>query len=593
MMIEEAWGKVAAHWLAGPADDRIAAFHAAIRLARYLGIDPAVRFSPAASAARDLAGLAGRYLEQDAWADSAFNDAAVGVGDPNLGAGLGAVLSAVTARRSAHDAAFAAALARYTAGDGTMPQPGLVHVENLLPAAVFPVARHTPVLLLVLDGMSAANAAEIITSVLGRAAEGWAEALLPGADRRGGALAALPTLTEVSRAALLTGRLAGGGQDAEQRGYERLCREHGIASPPIFHKKPLDSSLPGHALPADVASAIADVAGWPLVTCVLNTIDDALDRADPGGTEWTAAAVRHLLPLLERARYAGRIVILTADHGHVVERRQGAQRPYPETSSGRSRSAAEPPAAGEVLITGGRVVLHGGRAVLAVDERVRFGPLKAGYHGGGTPAEAIVPVAVLVVGGVPEGAGLHLAPPQQPAWWADPVTAVTTQPIPSQPCETGVDRKVRRHPVPDPRLRSTPGAVPTLFDLPGRDSEQAAEPPPGTSAAPGPDGDRDLAGAVVSSPVYAGQRRIAGRVSVSDDRIRDLLAALLAAPDGRLGPAQAAIALAVAPVALRGAILHAQRLLNVEGYPVLRVDADGATVIVDRPLLREQFGLGS
>ena len=65
-----------------------------------------------------------------------------------------------------------------------------------------------------------------------------------------------------------------------------------------------------------------------------------------------------------------------------------------------------------------------------------------------------------------------------------------------------------------------------------------------------------------------------------------------AAPDGRLGPAQAAIALAVPPVTLRGAILHAQRLLNVEGYPVLRVDADGATVIVDRPLLREQFGLG-
>lgn len=51
-----------------------------------------------------------------------------------------------------------------------MTQPGLVHVEDLLPAAVFPVARHAPVLL-VLDGMSAANAAEIIASVLGRAAE--------------------------------------------------------------------------------------------------------------------------------------------------------------------------------------------------------------------------------------------------------------------------------------------------------------------------------------------------------------------------------------------------------------------------------------
>ena len=45
------------------------------------------------------------------------------------------------------------------------------------------------------------------------------------------------------------------------------------------------------------------------------------------------------------------------------------------------------------------------------------------------------------------------------------------------------------------------------------------------------------------------------------------------------------------PVTLRGAVLHAQRLLNVEGYPVLRVDADGATVILDEVLLREQFGI--
>jgi hypothetical protein len=144
--------------------------------------------------------------------------------------------------------------------------------------------------------------------------------------------------------------------------------------------------------------------------------------------------------------------------------------------------------------------------------------------------------------------------------------------------------------MPDPRLRSSPGAVPTLFDLPAEDDEPTAT----LEAAPGP-GDRGrlAAEAVVSSRTYESQRRIAGRVSISDDRVRDLLTALLAAPDARLNPAQAAIALAVAPVALRGAIIHAQRLLNVEGYPVLRVDADGATVILDEPLLREQFGLGS
>ena len=62
-------------------------------------------------------------------------------------------------------------------------------------------------------------------------------------------------------------------------------------------------------------------------------------------------------------------------------------------------------------------------------------------------------------------------------------------------------------------------------------------------------------------------------------------------PLQRLAPAQAAAALKVAPGALRGAILHVQRLLNVEGYAVLRIDADGSTVILDEPLLREQFGV--
>jgi hypothetical protein len=44
-------------------------------------------------------------------------------------------------------------------------------------------------------------------------------------------------------------------------------------------------------------------------------------------------------------------------------------------------------------------------------------------------------------------------------------------------------------------------------------------------------------------------------------------------------------------VLLRGAVLHVQRLLNVEGYPVLRVDANGATLLLDEVLLREQYGL--
>src|ERR1019366_8625639 len=188
----------------------------------------------------------------------------------------------------------------------------------------------------------------------------WPEALLPGQTSRVAALAVLPTLTEVSRASLLCGELRTGGQDAERRGYDALTGAYGLPGAALFHKKPLDSSRLGYAVADDVAAAIADVTGHPLVTCVLNTIDDALDRSDPGGTEWGADAVKHLVPLLDRAQHAGRGVVLTADHGHIVERRQGRQRPHADISSGRSRAAIEPAADGEVLVTGRRVLRHDG-----------------------------------------------------------------------------------------------------------------------------------------------------------------------------------------------------------------------------------------
>jgi hypothetical protein len=122
----------------------------------------------------------------------------------------------------------------------------------------------------------------------------------------------------------------------------------------------------------------------------------------------------------------------------------------------------------------------------------------------------------------------------------------------------------------------------TLFDEP-----EPEVTPPSVSAEPVV----TVAPAVLSSKAYSVQKRIAGRVSVSDDQVRRLLDVLLTATGHRLAPASAATALQVSPVALRGAVLHVQRLLNVEGYPVLRVDADGSTLILDEDLLREQFGV--
>ena len=229
-------------------------------------------------------------------------------------------------------------------------------------------------------------------------------------------------------------------------------------------------------------------------------------------------------------------------------------------------------------------MLPEGAAVLAVDETLRFGPLKAGYHGGAAPAEAVVPVVVLTPGAVPDDAQLRLAPPQEPGWWLDPLDAVAPASL-SAPIRAVAPGPSR--PAADFRRRPQE-AAPTLFDEPETEPAQipalAVTPVILLSTA---------ASTVLTSRAYAAQKRVAGRVSVSDDQVRGLLGAFLAAPSHRLSPAAAAAGLQVSPVTLRGAVLHVQRLLNVEGYPVLRIDADGATLILDEDLLREQFGIGS
>lgn len=581
--VERAWARVAAHHLAGSDDRRTSAFHAAVRLARWLA-------SPSSVDSTGLASRVRRHADQDAWADSAANDAASGVSDPELGAGLAAALAAARTRRAAHDTAFADALAAYTRDD--LSDQNVLCIENLLPEVIMPLAREVPMLLLVLDGMSAGVGAEVAASILARPRDGWAEALLKGQPRRSAAIAALPTLTEVSRASLLCGGLRVGGQETERNGFAALARAHGLKDAPLFHKGPLDSARPGYALADDVAAAIVDVTRRPLVTCVLNTVDDALDRSDAGGIAWGSDTVKHLAPLLDRARHAGRVVILTADHGHVVERRQGTQRPYPEMSSSRSRAATTPPGDGEVLVSGRRVLLHDGTAVLAVDENLRYGPLKSGYHGGASPAEVVVPVVVLVPGAVPADSDLRLAPPQEPSWWTDPIlSAPAAASSPATSSATAPSRPSR----PAPDLRRRPDeSVATLFDVPEAETsgtgfknvrpETALKP----QVAPAPD---SVIAAVLKSQAYTAHKKSTGRVSITDAQVKALLEALLAAPSYRLAPSAAASALGVSPVLLRGAVLQAQQLLNIDGYPVVRIDADGATVILDGTLLAEQYGI--
>lgn len=528
-------------------EERVPRALSAARLTRWLAVDFT---SPTAPTFVDLMH---RHRDHDAWVDRAYADTWRGVDEPALARGLAAVAAAVRLRRDRHDAEFAQALAAATSTTPELPADTLL-MEDVLSRLVVPLARdQQPVLLIVADGMSAAVATEVVDDIEGHY-DSWTECLPAGQTQRSSVVAVLPSLTETSRCSLLSGTLTTGQQSAEQRGFAELMKAHGLTSV-LFHKLSLESSGAGTDLAPDVRAAVDNVAGLQVVACVLNTIDDALDRSDPG-IDWTSDAVAHLRPLMEQARRAGRLVVLTSDHGHVVERREGRMEPAKAMSSNRSKpyggtSLSE----GEVRVTGSRVLHHDGDAVLAVDERLRYGPMKAGYHGGAAPAEVVVPLHVLTPGEAP--AGWQLAPPQMPTWWQGVVHA---QPAPVAAVRTQLPKS----------------DLPTLFDEVDTEPKAVVE---------------DLATRVIASPAYAAQRARATRVSLKDERVEILLRVLLSAPGHRLDPASAATALGVAKVQLAGAVPMLQRLLNIEQYAVLERDTDGQTLVLDADLLAEQFGV--
>jgi hypothetical protein len=164
--VERAWEGVASHRLASR-DRRTGAFLAAVRVARWLSL-------PDPTPEPGLNGLVARHCDIDAWVDSAVNDAARGVGEPDLGSALAAILHPTRNRRAVHDTQFATALVAHTADDPPETDGGhrgVAHLEDLLPLTVLPLARTVPVLLLVLDGMSVGVAHEVMSDVLSHGAD--------------------------------------------------------------------------------------------------------------------------------------------------------------------------------------------------------------------------------------------------------------------------------------------------------------------------------------------------------------------------------------------------------------------------------------
>jgi hypothetical protein len=216
---------------------------------------------------------------------------------------------------------------------------------------------------------------------------------------------------------------------------------------------------------------------------------------------------------------------------------------------------------GEVVLAGPRVKVPGGRVIVPWSERTRYGMRKNGYHGGATPQEMIVPIAVVTAG--VQLLGWVETAPEYPDWWQEPLSSpFVAAPVVIAP----------------PPVRSRKGRPAPLF-------EELERPVPAAASAA-----RAWIDALLRSDVFAAQKQLAGRVAPPDEQFHHLLSALeeRGGKLTRLAPAQR---LGLPLVRIGSFVAAARRVLNVEGYPVLRVDEASDTIELNRDLLVAQFEL--
>ncbi|WP_164983784.1 BREX-2 system phosphatase PglZ [Cellulomonas endophytica] len=572
--VEGALQHLKAHRLAA-GDAEVACAEMAVRLLRWLETATTSHVKTLSTAVRE-------QVADGGWVDRALTAVWVGSTDQQVGAVYQRLMAEVREGRRARDRAAAAVLAKATAT--SQPLHGAWYVEDLRSDVVERLhAAGARPLLLVLDGMSAAVASEVAESVAGLGL-GWTELFAPAPGglpvQRGAAVAALPTMTTFSRTSLLCGRPVAGVQTDEASAWRR---DLGGA---IFHKGDLVREG-GDQLPAAFREALERDAP---VAVVLNAVDDALSKADPATTSWTVDAVQHLRAIVEAAADARRTLVLTSDHGHVLERNSEGRSVAGADARWRPADAA-PLVEGEVLVEGPRV-LTDGRAVLSWDERLRYGKRTSGYHGGASLAELTIPVLVMARGASPEVAGWRPGPPQTPTWWLDPLPSrevPSLEPVREQWQIGGAvvdlaraERPRRRGKAPD--VSADQGDL--GFEITVPVPVPAAASTTTEAAAP-----RTIVDAALASPVMAAQRQRAGRRALGEAELRDLLDALLTR-GGRAHRDTLAAVLGLTTGELPGRLVAARRLLNVDGYEVLGEDLDGVTVVLDATALREQLEIG-
>ncbi|PPJ31751.1 BREX-2 system phosphatase PglZ [Nocardia nova] len=551
------------HKLAPDHQIRISRVRMAQRLTHWLDRSPDPTVDTVAAAIN-------RQMHDTAWADRALDFLeAGGDDDPALRVAYRDLATKVRALRREFDREFATALAEWTRSGST---PGsMLTVETFLHRVVRPIAAEMRVMLIVLDGMSAA----IATELAGELRKSFAEYdPVPGNGRpqRRAMIAALPSLTAVSRTSLFAGALMKGDQKDE----DRLFPAHKFWKPrtaEVFHKHDLRSAA-GDRFGSDLLAALADPDKH--IAVVLNTIDDRLAKEiklDDSG--WEAREVGDLRALVTVAAGQGMAVLITSDHGHVIDR-HGVGIEAIGIGSARHRVPAaeyDRLAESEIALRGPRVVWpEPDAAIVALwDNDSRYTTQKAGYHGGASIAEMTIPIlAFLPFGSDPKG--WQELGDQRPSWWKDDTDAGFDVPEMKAVAATAkrAERKAKDKitdqitldlPLPTETVSAPPSNTRTVADI--------------------------LIERLLNSDVFAAQLETVARKPPTA-KVEKAVRALLDGPQSTTALAQR---VGDSPARARSFAAVLTQLLNVDGAQVVETLSDGRTLRLHPDLLRDQFRL--
>ncbi len=594
----------------------------ALRLSAWLCAPTHDAYAGGQSSYADAEALGRWYTEDGGYVDWARR-AARGPSTDAFGQGVQAVVACVDELRRALDLRFARALARWA--EAGRPRADVLPIEQAVQRIGEPFLTENPerrLLVLLMDGMAWAQAVQLLE---GLAKSAWGPLRWPwqgpagakGGKGRGGAaalyppvVAALPTVTDVSRAAFFAGARVPSGK-ATRPTSDDPDRWNASPLAKRFDNKPClllrgEGHNPDGSATNLALQRVAD-ASQRIVAVVINAIDASLKGDAQEHNEWSPADIRSLRDLLDAAADAGRSVLLASDHGHVPGDCLTDTVSAPHSGGARWRPLLSDQEAinpeFEVRVAASQAWAPPGAEAIALlaDDRHRYNPQRhAGEHGGATLAEVMAPCVLL--GAEPsespaleEDAGRAIRGPYVPEWWL--------YQLPPKPA-----RRLSRRPSGRPATASLPAPTPQL-ELP----HTAAPPPPLDAPEAGP---RSAPAPLQPPEPLAVPTRAAGASTVSEaalalteallanaafkaqlpsgprrDRILRALQYLWDA-GGTTAPARGLASAIDQPVhRMGGFVAQLRRVVNLDGFDVVRFDHRAEQVHFNRDLLVQTFGV--